>query len=170
MFENEIPLDQLASSIYAMGDKVRQEVRTALVNSGRMMSNAIKLRFATGSGPYRDRWLSTAYETKFGSRWSTEYWRKSKASPDGELTQGSIRLFWTGGLMRSFAVLEQTDENVLIGPTGTNPDGVEYAIIADHAAEHWDNYIVGWDDESLRWVEMELKALSQRVLTGNSLV
>lgn len=155
MADQELTFDQLGADFEKMAELASSQISVFLKDCGRMMINVIRLRFATGSGPDGDKWLSTAANTKYGGRWSSRYTRH------GELSSGSIRLFWTGELMRSFTELACDEDHVVIGPKGDI-----FETIADVASNRWGNEIVGWDDQSIDWTKREMEAFSMKVLTS----
>jgi hypothetical protein len=153
--DTPIPFNQLGAHLRETARRLSkaQFEQELMPNAGRMMVNVIRMRFGIGSGPNRERWLSTARETKLGGRWSRPYKRS-----DGSLNAGSIRLFFTGALMRSYtAVIQGT--RVIVGPRGQ-----KFIDIATRALEKWGNIIAGWDDESKQMMDKEVAAFLKRAL------
>ena len=165
--DTSITLHQLSGKLKEMASRLSEDkFRDDLMpHAGRVMVNVIRIRFSRGSGPNKDKWMSTCTGTdaKHGGRWSVRYYRTKKGSNETYGPHsGSIRLFFTGGLMRSYkAKIEKT--KVIVEPVGSNPDGVEYLTIAEGLLEQH-NVIVGWDDESTEMVEKEIKAFLKRAL------
>ncbi len=153
--DTPINFNQLGDHLREMASRLSPaQFETELMPvAGRMMVNVIRLRFATGSGPNRRKWMSTAAKTKFGGRWSAKYKRSDKS-----LTSGSIRLFHKGDLMRSYTA-EVDKTRVIVGPRGD-----EFETIAIAALEKWDNVIAGWDDESKQMMDKEVAAFLKRAL------
>jgi len=153
--DTPINFNQLGDHLREMASRLSPaQFETELMPvAGRMMVNVIRLRFATGSGPDKHKWMSPAAKTKFGGRWSAKYKRSDKS-----LTSGSIRLFHKGDLMRSYTA-EIDGTRVIVGPRGD-----EYETIAIAALEKWGNVIVGWDDESKKMMDKEVAAFLKRAL------
>lgn len=125
---------------------------------GKLMLNLIAVRFATGKDPERRLWKSTAEQTRLGGRFSIDY----KKRPSGSrVTSSSKRLTDTGELLKSYKVLVNNGKKVVVGPTGDRNE-----VIAQAAAEKWNNEIVGWSDNDIELAKKELEAYLIRRLRG----
>ena len=101
-----------------------------------LMLNLIAVRFATGKDPQGRLWKSPSTSTRLGGRFSSAY----KIRPSGSnVTGSSKRLTDTGQLLSSYKVLHQSAKKVVVGPTGNRN-----VLIAEVAAEDWNNQITGW--------------------------
>jgi hypothetical protein len=154
--DTPITLHQLSGKLKEMASRLSEDkFRDDLMpHAGRVMVNVIRLRFSRGAGPNGEKWMSTAPATQFGGRWSA----KTRRPKGRTLSSGSIRLYDKGDLMRSYtAVIDGT--RVEVGPRGDL-----YETIAEAALTNWKNAIAGWDDESTKMVEKEIKAFLKRAL------
>ena len=144
-----ITLDQLGDSMRAQADAL-SKTKDFLEEAGKLMLQFIRERFDREMGPGGTPWKSTAKETKLGGRFAASYTR------GGSLSSGSKRLQDTGELLNSYSV-RISDNSVTVAP-----EGARNVMIAQAAAEEWNNMISGWDEESIRRVNAEFEKFLEK--------
>lgn len=129
------------------------------------MKKETQEQFETGVDPTGRRWLSNAFQRKFGNRWSIEYIKR----PSGNiLNPGHIRLRDTGQLRDSFKITKLSSSHITVAPTGTHTGrygsfaNLDLALVA---YDNWKNSLVGWTEERIKKLNAKLEEYLRKKAT-----